>query len=92
MENGRRLYIADSQFFDNPNDLGLFLVICLGFWAYPLMSKRLMVRLAGGAGVLVTCYYLMKTGSIGFLFIAFIAVALTCLLFSNKRLLALTRS
>jgi hypothetical protein len=87
MDTGR-LFISDSGFFDNPNDLGLFLVVCLGFWAYPLLSKRILARVLGGVGVVITCYYLMKTGSRGS-FVAFTIVLFTCLIFSNKRLIAL---
>jgi O-antigen ligase len=87
METGR-LLILNSSFFDNPNDLGLFLVSCIGFWAYPLLSKRIVARVLGGAGGLITVYYLLKTGSRGS-FIAFAAVFLTCTLLSKRRIIAI---
>jgi O-antigen ligase len=87
MDTGR-LYINDSGFFDNPNDLGLFLVVFLGFWAYPLMSKRVVARVVGGVGALITVYYLMKTGSRGS-FVALAVVLAACVILSKNRILAL---
>ena len=83
-DDSGRFCIPDSIVFSNPNDLGLQLVFCVGFFVYLMLNKGWISRFFGIAGFTAGFYYMLKTGSRGSL-VACGAMALFCVLFTKYR-------
>jgi hypothetical protein len=58
-----RLFIPNSLFFDNPNDLALQLLLGVTFCAFLLMSKKILHQVLGAMLIGVSIVYILKSGS-----------------------------
>jgi hypothetical protein len=83
-DEGGRFAIPDSFIFSNPNDLGLQLLISMGFFVFLIVTPGIARRMIGVAGFMAAFYYLLKTGSRGSL-VACGAVVLFTFLFTGYR-------
>ncbi len=88
MENGR-FHIEDSMFFSNPNDLALQLITLVGLFAFLLMAKNLVLRILGAGSLLLTAWYVLKTGSRGVFVASVVLVIVTFIVTKAKLKLAI---
>ena len=74
-ENGR-FAIPESLFFSNPNELGLQLALNIMVLLFPFFGESLFAMIAAAAGIALSAFFLLKTGSRGVL----IALLGTCVI------------
>lgn len=60
-----RFVIPTNVWLDNPNDLAMQLLLCLGFFLFLLRQPSWVGRVAGIIGMSAATYFLLKTGSRG---------------------------
>jgi hypothetical protein len=83
-KNGR-FEISHSIFFTNANDLALQLLIAITQFMYLLYQRQVWKHLVGGAAILVTLTYMLKTASRGAM-LAVVILALIGFLFAKNRM------
>jgi hypothetical protein len=80
-----RFCIPGSVFFENPNDLSIELLFCIGLIAALLWNRNNVVRAAGLIGIIAGLYFLFKAASRG-AFLATVVMIVVVLLTSKARL------
>jgi O-antigen ligase len=60
-----RFRIPNSLFYANPNDLALALLIGICSFVFLLANRRVSIRLAAGAGILLASFFEFRTSSRG---------------------------
>jgi O-antigen ligase len=63
-EHGR-LIIPDSPYYNNPNDLGIQLMLTIPFLLYWMSQSKLALKLLAMPGIAVVLWFLIKTASRG---------------------------
>lgn len=87
-ENGR-FHIPGSAFYDNANDLGIQLVVNIGFFAFLLSKKRIAARLLGMISILLSAFYILRTGSRGAFVGAVLLLVVSFVITKNKSAIVL---
>jgi len=77
-----RFRIPDSLFYANSNDLALALLLAISSFLFLFHRRGRLARLAGVAGILLSTFYALRTGSRG---CAIAASAMLILIFSLSR-------
>jgi len=80
-----RFEIPESMFFTNANDLALQLLIAITQFMYLLYQRQAWKHIVGGAAILMTLIYMLKTGSRG-AFLAVLTLACVSIVFGKSRL------
>jgi hypothetical protein len=82
---GERFAVEGSAFFANANDLGLSLVLSIGFFLFMTAQRKISICIFGYAGFGAAAIYITKTASRG-AFLALAVFLLICVVFSKYRL------
>ena len=80
-----RFEIPQSMFFTNANDLALQLLIAVTQFMYLLYQRQTWKHILGGAAILMSLLYMLKTGSRG-AFLAVLTLACVSVVFGKSRL------
>lgn len=80
-----RLIIPTNAWLDNPNDLAMQLLLCMGFFLFLIYQPSWFGRIPGAAGMALAAYYILKTGSRGAL-VAGSGFLLVWMLFGKNRM------
>jgi O-antigen ligase len=85
-----RFILPTNMWLNNPNDLALQLLLCLGFFLFWFRQPNWTGRVAGAIGIAGVLFYLPKTGSRGGIISTLLLLALW--VFFSKRRLAVIAS
>jgi O-antigen ligase len=83
-ERDGRFQIVGSSFFGSANDLAIGLVANIGLLSLLLSKKRLYLRVIGILGILLSGFYLLRTGSRGGFVAALTLLAVSFFSAKNK--------
>jgi O-antigen ligase len=83
-----RFFIADSLFFDNPNDLAIGLLIAATSLLFVFFASSFPLKMMVSCEITLAIFYILKTGSRG-TFLATVAAGIFAIVFAKKRLFAL---
>jgi O-antigen ligase len=78
-----RFRIPESSFFASANELAITLVINMGLFSF-LLTKKWRWKILGGAGIVLSGFYMLRTGSRGGFVAALLLLAISFIGAKNK--------
>ena len=84
-----RFSIPGSSYFGSANDLAIELMVNIGFFAFLLSKKRIVLRVLGALAIVVSVYLILRTASRGAFVASLVLLAVAFVITKNKMKMAL---